>query len=742
MSSVRTALAIARREIGAYFYAPIAYVVGVLFLAIQGFLFWAIVKLLADPEQPAPFGAVLHNHFGGTFLYWAVVLVVVSVIAMRAIADDKRQGTWEALLTAPVDEGAAVVGKWLAAVVFYAALWVPTLLYLWVLSAYATDGASFDTGPVIAAYVGVLAGGASFLAIGIAASAATDNQIIAAVATFVALMALLLIGQLPDIAGDWLAGHATIAGAIDHIDVRGHLSSLARGDMELAALVFYAGLCAVGLALATTLSTVGRRRGQEVRARFTASALVAVIAVLLGVIAERRDVRWDVTSTNVNSLDPATVDVLDRVEEPVEVLVVRAGLELFDDVYQSVDRLVDRMRREQPLLIRSDLDPTLERQRADSIAAEFDIHVATLAEAGAVVLRAGERKRVIDLRDMAGYGLDDIGAVSLSRFRAEEAFAGAIVEITDTDRPTVCFTSGHGEHPIVATDARAHWAAIADRIRRDGMAVDTIGFVGGGVPARCRALAIAGPTSAFEPDEVVAIFQYLDGGGRILYAASGAVQVTDVGPVLPQSGLELTLAEHGIFVERAIVIDPIGDTGLSATWITNEGYGQHPISGSFGRRQRVTIWERARPVVYRHAEERTGITLVTSSVAAWGETDLSVVDAADAAAGEGDVLGPVPVAVAVESNQTGERIVAFGSARSLSSALVDKGSAADELVAAAVSWLVGRTESLGIGDKTPEVVRLVMSDGQLAATFGLCVVLIPLGFAGIGGTLWWRRRRA
>ena len=108
---------LARREAAAYLGSPLALVVLPLFLVVQGFSFYAVVRVLSDPRQPAPFGAVLRTHFGGTFLYWAFLLFVVAALSMRLIADERQKGTWETLRTAAVGEGAIVVGKWLGALV-------------------------------------------------------------------------------------------------------------------------------------------------------------------------------------------------------------------------------------------------------------------------------------------------------------------------------------------------------------------------------------------------------------------------------------------------------------------------------------------------------------------------------------------------------------------------------------------------------------------------------------------------
>ena len=105
-----------RRELQVTLRAPIVYLVGGLFLAVQGIAFAGLVGALSDPRRPAPLGALLEGQLSGTLLTWVLQLVVLTLLGMRTIADDKRSGGWELLLTAQVGEGAAVVGKWLAAV--------------------------------------------------------------------------------------------------------------------------------------------------------------------------------------------------------------------------------------------------------------------------------------------------------------------------------------------------------------------------------------------------------------------------------------------------------------------------------------------------------------------------------------------------------------------------------------------------------------------------------------------------
>ena len=146
---MRKVWAIIRRELIAYFSSPLAYIVMTAFLLMQGYIFYLIVSFLNNPQTPAM--TPLRLFFGGTIFFWLFLLFVVPVITMRLIAEERRSGTIEVLLTSPVTEAQVVVGKFAAAMAFYAALWLPTALYVLVLRRHS----EIDIGPVLAGYLGV-----------------------------------------------------------------------------------------------------------------------------------------------------------------------------------------------------------------------------------------------------------------------------------------------------------------------------------------------------------------------------------------------------------------------------------------------------------------------------------------------------------------------------------------------------------------------------------------------------------
>ncbi len=230
------AFTIARRELFAYFTSPVSYIVLTLFLAIEGYSFWVLTELLNQSQNSH--GAVLQYFFGGTFLFWLIELFLVSVITMRLIAEERRLGTLEPLLTAPVDEWEVIVGKYLGALGFYVCLWIPTLLYVAMLQAYSPVGVRLDLGPVASGYGGALLIGASTISVGLFCSTLTRNQIVSAVLAFVGLTLLLLVGAL----GDAMLRSGPWAPLFSYINIRQHAEDFGRGIVDSRPIVFHLGI--------------------------------------------------------------------------------------------------------------------------------------------------------------------------------------------------------------------------------------------------------------------------------------------------------------------------------------------------------------------------------------------------------------------------------------------------------------------------------------------------------------------
>lgn len=178
-----------RRELAAFFYSPIAHLVllGMILLAWLRFNFF--VPTLQQASLPGVRGAATGFPEPIVFFYMfdlfpvLAQMFIIPILTMRLFSEEKRSGTLEVLLTAPVKESSVVLSKFFAVLLFYLLAWVPFWLFLVALRVIA--GVPFDFFPLLSFFLTMIASGAGFLAVGLFFSCITKNQIIAAVLTFV-----------------------------------------------------------------------------------------------------------------------------------------------------------------------------------------------------------------------------------------------------------------------------------------------------------------------------------------------------------------------------------------------------------------------------------------------------------------------------------------------------------------------------------------------------------------------------
>lgn len=716
-----------RRELAVMLRAPIVYLVGGLFLVVQGIAFAGLVGALSDPRRPAPLGALLEGQLAGTLLTWVLELVVLTLLGMRAIAEDKRSGAWEALLTAGVGEGAAVVGKWLAAAAIYALVWLPTLAYLAVVAIFRADRGGWDLPAIAIGYGGAIALGAALLAWAIAASAATQSALAAGALGFAWLMGWFLAGELPALWPDLATDHPALAGALDAISLRGIATDFARGHLGARSLAVLAGLAVVGLALATTLACAGRRRRAEIRIRALGTLVCAAIAILVCILAARHPAGLDLSAARRNSLDDATRAVLAELPGPAALTIVQPTLGALEPVYDEVARVAARIAGAVPGVTVRRVDPASAPGGLSAIARAAGLTPGDLASGGAIIVELGGRQRVVDLLAFAALDRGPDGAPTVERLAIEQAIAGALAALSGARPITVCATRGHGELPLAAQPSGHDWAAVAQRLRGEGMTLEDI-ELSPEVPASCAAVLIAGPSQPVTADEALAVQRFVQGGRGLVVAARGAVN-----GALPATGLEGVLAAEGLGLPPAIAIDPtLAIRELPGALLVFDGYTDHPINRGFAR-ARATLWLQPRAVVAARGAQ----PLIAASSASWGERDF--ID--PPARGPDDLAGPVAVAAIGSSH----RAIAIGSADSLASSLLAGGaSAADLWLARAIRFAAGAPEpTVAVASRAPEQVRLVITPGQRRAVIALSVGGIPLAWALLGGiVVWWRRRRA
>jgi ABC-2 type transport system permease protein len=220
------ALIVARRELAGYFATPVAYVFIVIFLMMAGALTFTLGGFFARGQ------ADLSPFF--TFVPW-LFLFLVPALTMRLWAEERRLGTIELLLTLPLPQWQAVVGKFLAAWAFCAiALLLTCPLVLTV--NYLGEP---DNGVIAAGYLGCLLVAGAFLAVGAAMSAMTKNQVVAFVLA-VAVCFLFTVAGSP-IINDFLSQRMPVLAEVARgLSITERFNSLTRGVIALRDVVFFA----------------------------------------------------------------------------------------------------------------------------------------------------------------------------------------------------------------------------------------------------------------------------------------------------------------------------------------------------------------------------------------------------------------------------------------------------------------------------------------------------------------------
>src|SRR3954471_2253264 len=187
-------MTIAKREFRSYFDSPLAYIVICLSFLALGLLFFMFNGGFWQLDRASVSRLFEYTPMGLSFL-------VVPVITMRLIAEERRSGTLEMLITLPVKDSDVVLGKYLGALGMVMVLVLATAVYPIAMFKWPWNLGPLDTGPVFAGYLGLTLFCAATVAIGLLISALTDSQAIAFFLTVFVLLSLWLLGKLAQYVG-------------------------------------------------------------------------------------------------------------------------------------------------------------------------------------------------------------------------------------------------------------------------------------------------------------------------------------------------------------------------------------------------------------------------------------------------------------------------------------------------------------------------------------------------------------
>ena len=237
MNAASNVKAIAKREFGAYFASPVAYVFIVIFLLLAGFFTFSVGQFFELGEASLT-----------SFFYWHpwLYLFLVPAVGMRLWSEERRQGTLELLLTMPVTTWQAILGKFLASWAFLAIALLLTFPIVLTVN-YLGDP---DNGIVFAGYIGSLLLAGAYLAISSMTSAMTRNQVVSFIVSVVICLFLIIAGFGPvtDLLTNW--GSAALVDTVASFSVITHFDPFQKGIVDIRDVIFF--LSVIAFALFTT----------------------------------------------------------------------------------------------------------------------------------------------------------------------------------------------------------------------------------------------------------------------------------------------------------------------------------------------------------------------------------------------------------------------------------------------------------------------------------------------------------
>ncbi len=503
------------KEIKAFFNGLSGYIAVLAFLVIMGLFLWVFP---AEYNIPDAGYATLDSLF---LLAPFVFLFLVPAITMRLFADEKRMGTLEMLMTKPLGRLELVFSKYLAGVVLVALSLLPTLVYVLSLRLFSAPPGP-DMGAIWASYLGLLFLGMVYAAIGLFASALTENQIVAFI------LALFLSGIL--YIGPEMLHSLESLGPLDHfvrqLGLFTHYSSMGRGVIDSRDLLYFLGVIVFFLSLTHLFAGTGTRPSRA----WVRMVSIFVLIAVLNMLGSVRFVRLDLTGDQRYSLTRATKEMLRGLDDAVYIRVYLDGPlpAEFRSLRKDTREMLDEFRAHSEHIHYTFVNPSRE---AGDDPAELQEFYRMLAGKGLeptqIQMRAGDgtSQRVVfpgalitkGEREMAVGLLHDHLGLSVrqmlhnSSMALEYTLASAIKRISTKEPARIAFVEGKGGYD------EKELTSVLEALR-DFYQVDRI-RIGNepGALAEYRSLVIARPREPFTEQEKFLLDQYLMQGGRMLW---------------------------------------------------------------------------------------------------------------------------------------------------------------------------------------------------------------------------------
>ncbi len=699
--------AVFKRELRAYFTSVIGWIFLAAFFFVFNLYFVANNLIYGTPYLSYSLRNV-------AFIF----IIIIPILAMRSMAEDRRTKTDQLLYTSPVSIPKVILGKYLAmlavlSIAVGAVCICPPLLSL------------FGEVPMAECYVAILGiwlYGCLSLAICMFVSSITESQVIAAVLSF----ALLFLGYMMEgitslisTSGNILTKILNCLSMITPID-----ENFTNGILDVAGIIYY--VTGTALFLFLTCQIVQKYRWSVSSNKlktgvFNSGFVVIGIAIVVAVNVFANELpekvkNVDLTAQNLYSLTEDTYELLDNVEQDITMYVLAKEDEANETLSKTLERYADASSHIQVEYIDPAVSPNF-----------YTAYTDTAPDDGSVIVVCGERSKVVNYSSIYEYDIDYTTYTrTVTAYDGEGQITSAISYVTNETMPKIYLIDGHGEASLDSS--------FTDALEKLNMSVETMTLLQQeSIPADAAAIIINGPTSDFSQDDAKKVTDYLAGGGKALIATSYS-EAADM------TNFDSILAAYDISVSNGIVMEEdnyhcyqypfylLPDVESADITAKVDGYIFAPYA------QAVVNLE-------QDTDNLTWTELLTTSESAYIKEDIA--NMTSFAREEGDQSGEFVLAANVADASTGAEITVFGS---IDIFTADADSAVSGQNLALFKGIAGTFSdsevSVSIDAKSYTMDTLTVSQAMIYVGELILIVILPAALLVLGIVIWYRRRKA
>ncbi|MBR3772771.1 MAG: Gldg family protein [Clostridium sp.] len=746
-------LAIFKKELKSYFHSMIGYVFMAFFLVVIGIYMF----VYNFTYQVANFEYVLNSV---TFVF----IVLIPILTMRLMAEEKKQKTDQLLFTSGVSMAKIVLAKFFAVLALFGITMLVVCIYPLILNIFGD--VPFGTG--YASIFGFFIMGAAFIAIGLFISSLTDSQIIAAVISFLVLLVCYLAADISRILPTdrmstmvitmilfiafsyviylsirkiYVATGVGVLGIVafillyffkpsfydnllskivSSIAVMEPFENFCYGVISLNNIIYYLSIAALFIILTTLFVKEGlsdkARKGSVYRTGFMVVA--AVLCVVVNLFASELALSVDLSSNKLYTITSDTKNFVEDLKDDITIYYVcqdgqeDASVQKIVDKYDNLNKKV-KVERKDPVLY-----PTFTKKYTDQSVIDNSV---------IVVNNDKGTSKLVSYVDMFEV---DSTAQKISSVDVEGQITSALDYVTNENLPNLYYTSGHGELELGAT-------MLGEIGKQNVTANELATLTVSEIPEDCDILVINGPTADFTDAEITMLKVYLGNGGNAIVTLQYTENKMD--------NFYGLLKHYGIYPKDGLVVEGYGHYVSNYVLNLIPTYEQHEIVNSIQASGEYVVMPNCIGLAASDTV-REGVTLselMKTSDEAYAKVNM---ESETSEFEDGDINGPFDLGILAEEESTTTKktmkLAVYSSAYTFEENIVSTGQFANpEIMTNSLKYMVESAASIKIAKTSLETSYLNVPVNLQAVLGAVFVIIIPLVIIITGLIIWLRRRK-